>query len=196
MAYDRVGQKKHFWLFMILLTLGVIVLPLGLDALGGKFAENEVSTFVYESIGLLSVIMLCVIVLVVFYVINTVVGYRMRNRWPKDYWSTWGIIKKVLALIAVIAIIVFYIITLSNVITDANAEPVYKTITISDQAPAAIDNRISLYYYEEGDTAKENKLYRNNLYVKQNVNVAAGKSYKIRVFEKCNFWVAVDEVQG
>ena len=58
MAYERVGQKKHFWLFMILLALGVIVLPLGLDALGASLANNEIHTFIYESLGTLTVILL------------------------------------------------------------------------------------------------------------------------------------------
>ncbi len=196
MAYERVGQRKHFWLFMILLTLGVLVLPLGLDALGGALAGNEVHTYVYESIGLLSVIMLCVLVLVVFYVINTVIGYRFKHGWPKDYWSAWGIFKKSLALVVLVIFIVVYTITLSNVINDVNDEPVYTTITISDQTPAAIDNRISLRYYEEGDTEKENEMYKSNLYVKQGVQVGAGKTYKIRVFERSKFWVAVEEVKG
>lgn len=196
MAYERVGQKKHFWLFMILLALGVIVLPLGLDALGASFANNEIHTFIYESLGTLTVILLCVIVLVVFYIINTVAAYKLRRGWPKDFWSAWGICKKALALIAVIACIVIYIVTLSNVISDVNDEPSYKIITTSDQITSAIDNKISLNYYEEDDVNKENAKYKTNIFMKDGVSVAAGKTYKIRVFERSNFWVAVEEING
>ena len=193
MAYDGVGQRKHFWLFMILLALGVLGIPLGLDALGGALSADEVHTFVYESIGLLSVIMICVITLVVFYIINTVAGYKLKKGWPKEYWSAWGIFKKAVALIALIVFIVIYATTLSNVICDVNDEPVYKTIIVSDRTSAAVDNKISLYYYEEGATEDAEAKYRS-LYIKQGVNVGAGKTYKIRVYERSNFWVAVEEI--
>ena len=196
MAYERAGQKKHFWIFMILLTVGVLIIPLGLDWLGGVMSADEVNTFVYESIGLLSVIMICVLILVVFYIVNTVIGYRFKNGWPKDYWSAWGIFKKAIALVALIVFIVIYAVILSNVIYDVNAEPVYTTITISDQRAAGIDNKMSLYYYEVDDTEKVNAKYRNALFVKQGLSVDAGKTYKVRVFEKSNFWVAVEEVKG
>lgn len=196
MAYERVGQKKHFWLFMILLALGVIVLPLGLDALGASLSDNEINTYIYENLGTLTIILLCVIILVVFYIINTVAAYKLRRGWPKDFWSAWGIFKKAIALVAVIACIVIYIVTLSNVISDVNDEPSYKTIVISDQIPAAIDNKISLNYYEEDDLKKENAKYKANIFMKKGVSVAAGKTYKIRVFERSNFWVAIEEING
>ncbi len=193
MAYEVGGQRKHFWLFMLLLALGVLVIPLGLDALGGAMSADEVNTYVYEMIATLSLITLCVLVLVVFYIINTVIMYKTRRGWPKDYWSAWGITKKVAGVIGVIFCIVFFAITLSNVICDVNDEPVYTTITIGDQTSAPIDNKISVEYYAEG---VEEAQYKANLYIKQGVSVAAGKTYKVRVFERNDFWVAVEAVSA
>ena len=47
--------------------------------------------------------------------------------------------------------------------------------------------------YEEGATEDAEAKYRS-LYIKQGVNVGAGKTYKIRVYERSNFWVAVEEI--
>ncbi len=196
MAYDKSSQKKHFWLFMILLTVAVILIPIGLDSLGNALASNPEHTYIYESLGMLSVIFICVIALIVFYVINTVSTYKTRKALPKDFWSAWGITKKVLALICVIACIVVFIVTLCNVVSDVNDEPVYKTVVLSD-LPSGIDNKaMGVQYYEESDTEKTNPLYRSTMYVKSGIKLYSGKTYKVQIFERSNFWIVVEMIQA
>lgn len=197
MGYEQHrAQKKHFWIFMILMIVAVILVPIGLDMLGDSLSSDEEHMYIYESLGILSIILLCVIILIIFYIVNTISTYKFRHGWPKDYWSKWGILKKVAGLICIIICVVLFSVTLSNVMGDLNDEPIYNTIIISDEAPRVINNRVSLYYYEEGDVEKENIKYKHNLYVKSGVSVSAGKTYKIRVYERSDFWVAVEEIVG
>ncbi len=195
MSYDTGLRKKYFWVFIILLTAAVVLVPIGLDALGNALANNPEHTYMYESLGMLTVLFICVMILVVFYIINTIVQYKARRALPKDFWSAWGITKKAIALICVILCIVFFIITLANVIGDLNDKPVYKTIVLSEDNPNSLDNRaLNVAYYEDTDIARETLLSKNSVYLKTGVELHAGKAYKIRVFERGNFWVAVEQL--
>ena len=144
---EQTQRNKSANKVMLVFTGTIIVLFLivtfGWDAILDAVTTTPNALLIFDALVMVTLMMLCVYALVIFYLCKLIKDYRFKKALPDKFWSPWGITKKVLALACVVLVTFLFITNLVNVVNDCNEG--YEEVNDGEQAK---------FVYKEGNQEK------------------------------------------
>lgn len=192
------NQRRKSANLVTLVFSGIIMVIFFVAVFGGdKIREtltpNPESMLLYDGIVLVSLMLVCVLALLGFYIYNLVRHIKYKHSVPDKFWSPWGITKKVLAVIAIVLVIFLFVNNLTNTIADYNSEPEIRRVEINEIF--SWDGKSASFDYYEGD-----QLIKKNCSVMHELEFVSGTSnapvYEFYIYKNTGKWIAVKRVKN
>lgn len=153
---EQTQRNKSANKVMLVFTGTIIVLFLivmfGWDAIRDAVTTTPNALLIFDALVMVTLMMLCVYALVIFYLCKLIKDYRFKKALPDKFWSPWGITKKVLALACVVLVTFLFITNLVNVVNDCNEgyeEVIYTVVKCESN-----DGEQAKFVYKEGNQEK------------------------------------------
>lgn len=187
------GMRKATWIYTGLVIALFLIINFGIDPIRNAVVNSPESLLWWESMFIVSVIFVCTISLWIFYVVKIVKEYKEKQALPPKFWSAWGIIKKVIAVLLSVLVIFVFVKNLSNTIKDVN-EPPYKQVYYVGKITSQSENVATFYYSEDAgeydNTGDHSKNKFATCYLVKGLELKAGE-VTFREFKNSNMLIAI-----
>lgn len=114
------SANKVMLVFTGLIIVLFLIVMFGWEAIRNAITTTPNALLIFDALVMVTLMMLCVYALVIFYLCKLIKDYRFKKALPEKFWSPWGITKKVLALACVVLVTFLFITNLVNVVNDCN----------------------------------------------------------------------------
>lgn len=189
------SANKVMLIFSGLILIIFFVAMFGGDKIREAVTKTEESMLIFDGMAIVSVMLVCVIALLVFYIYNLVRHINYKKTVPPKFWSAWGIVKKVLAVLAIILVLFLFFNNLTKVIEDANAEAYYVEYEIDEIT--SNDGQKATFTYFDPETGET---HEGSCTIFHDVDFLSGTSstpiYRFRVFKSTGMWIAVERIKN
>ena len=191
------GMVKATWVFTIFAIALFLLINFGMTPIRNAVVTSPEALLWWESLLIVSVMLVCAIALWVFYIIRTVKQYKEKNAFPPKYWSAWGIIKKCIAVVLTVLAIFIFTRNLTNTIKDVNDETstveYYVTKITSETETIATFEYLESYedwVASKSDSTVLQKAKSATCYLYNNLDLTCN-GFKFRYFKHSNTLVAM-----
>ncbi len=195
--YDERQRRKSASLVSIIVS-GIIMVIFFVavfagDSIRESLTQTPEAMLIFDGMMIVSLMLLCVLALVGFYLYKVIKDYRLKKAFPANFWSTAGIVKKCVALLCVILVMFLFINNLVKVVNDCNAgceEVSYQIVEImSNDGKSA---RFT-YYDENGDIKNATCAIFHSV---EKFDASSGSPvYKFQIYKQTGFWIAIEHVK-
>lgn len=186
------GMQRAIWIYTGLAIALFLLINFGIDPIRSAVVTTPESLLWWESMFIVSVLLVCTVALWVFYVIKIIKEYKEKSALPPKFWSAWGIVKKVIAVILTVLVVFVFVKNLSNTIYDVNQPPVEKVYYVG-KIDSESENVATFHYTEEAEDYNHSDHSKNKFatcYLYNGLDLKA-QEVTFRVFERSNMLVAI-----
>lgn len=180
-------NSNKMMLIQLGIFLAVIAVIYGGDLLLYNLLNGEPFSLVaYNALSTYALLFVCVLILLGYYIYDLVKKIK-EKRLPKNFFSVWHIILKVLALFGVTLASILFITNLTAVIRDSKTEPQQLEYTVNEVV--ADTGKAVVFKVMEDD--KEVVVTAN--YIK-GITVTKKKDYKLYYYKNLKVYVIVEDL--